>query len=343
MSLLIVFSSAYSQRFIYDHNSLNQFQNINENEIFAGKNLKVMFRHASVGSTINNALDCIQGTRTSPKICTEFEPYKFDRRNISFQSRGNSGWNGKIEDFISEVDKEINNYDIFSFKFCYLDALDETGDPCGKPFSETKTNQAWELLKNAYEQLEAKYPDKIFIWWTIPLTQSGQYCTEYLNQKIRNYCKDNNKILFDIADIECYDTLNNHITNQQGWEIAFKPYCGEQQEGAKACHPNWTCSIILAKIFWVMLIDIAVNYTVKVQDFTKHLQIYPNPFNSILNISYQNIRSIEIFNVLGNSLFKKTFSRTNNYSFDLTNLTAGIYFIKIELNNTIFIEKIIKL
>ena len=92
-----------------------------------------------------------------------------------------------------------------------------------------------------------------------------------------------------------------------------------------------------------MLIDIAVNYTVKVQDFTKHLQIYPNPFNSILNISYQNIRSIEIFNVLGNSLFKKTFSRTNNYSFDLTNLTAGIYFIKIELNNTIFIEKIIKL
>ena len=104
--------------------------------------------------------------------------------------------------------------------------------------------------------LETKYPDKQFIWWTIPLTQSGQRCTDTLNYLIRKYAVENNKILFDIADMESWDTLNQHRTNANGWEVAFSFYCGEAPPGP-SCHPNWTGSILIAKAFWWMMASIA--------------------------------------------------------------------------------------
>lgn len=341
--LALYFKPAFSQSFFFDHNSLQEFELLSDAEINAAKNLRIMFRHASVGTTINNALDCLQGTRSNPKECTEYEPYKFDRRNISFQGRPNSGWQGKIDDFKTKVEANYNKYDIFSFKYCFLDGLDETQEPCGKPFSENKTNQAWELLKATYEELENKYPDKIFIWWTIPLTQTGQYCTEYLNRKIRDYCRLNDQILFDIADIECHDTVGNHIVNQQDWEIAFKPYCGEQKEGAQACHPNWYASIKMAKIFWVMMVDIANNYTTGIKDNVKRIvKIYPNPVNSNVNINYDGIKSVKIFNMIGQKIIDKSFINNNIHFVDISDLNSGIYLLKIETDDNVYFERVIK-
>jgi hypothetical protein len=42
-------------------------------------------------------------------------------------------------------------------------------------------------------------------------------------------------------------------TNGEGWEIAIQDYCGEQNPGAQACHPNWTGKIRLARAFWWLL------------------------------------------------------------------------------------------
>ena len=191
---------------IIDHSKVLEFENIDESSLPSATELRMMFRHASVGNQINLGLDCIQGTRSNPKECTEFEPYKYDRRNWDFQGRGNSGWKGKVNDFVDTTEDRISQFDIFSFKFCYLEGLDEISEPCGKPFNESKTEENWNYLKNAYETLAKKYPDKIFIWWTIPLTQSGQYCTEQMNTRIRNYCRENGKF-FSILPISKLTTL----------------------------------------------------------------------------------------------------------------------------------------
>jgi len=242
---------------IVDHKSAVKFTQIPDSVLPDIIKLKLMFRHASVGTTIDNGLNCVQGTRTNPAECKLFTPYKYDRRNWDFQGRGNSGWYGKINDFVNEVHLQIDSFDVFSFKYCYLEGLDQVAEPCGgSNFKPSLVQKAWDSLRTNFERLENKYPDKTFILWTIPLTQPGQHCTDTLNYLIRDYALKNNKILFDIADIQCHDTTNTRLVNAYGWEMAFSGYCGEKPPGP-SCHPNWTGSIILAKAFWWMMGNLA--------------------------------------------------------------------------------------
>ncbi|MFC2130680.1 T9SS type A sorting domain-containing protein [Bacteroidota bacterium] len=338
--LLCISSNLISQQnaLIIDHSAVAEFENINEELLPIATGLRLMFRHASVGGTVNDGLDCLQGTRSSPKECTEYTEYEYDRRNWQFQPRANSGWRGKVDDFVNEVKNQIDDFDIFSFKYCYLDGLDETADPCGKPFNEAKTEEAWNYLKDAYETLENKHPEKIFIWWTIPLTQVGQFCTEEMNSRIRNYCVENNRILFDIADIEAYDTLDSHVTNEQGWEMAFSGYCGEQKPGAQACHPNWLGKIMLAKAFWVMMANIASDNPISVKETNKTgLTIYPNPATDYIKINvgaHCNVplQDIMIYNTLGQCVMnvRAGSEPAPKKRIDIFDLPIGIYFIKIK-------------
>jgi len=250
---------------IIDHRAISLFDSIPDSLIGKAADIELMFRHASVGSTINNGLDCVQGTRTSPAICKTFIPYKYDRRLWEFQGRANSGWYGKINDFVEQTALQIDSFDLFSFKYCYLEGLDELAEPCGKPFSKTAVTKAWTTLKDSMESLEKQYPGKIFVWWTIPLTQPGQHCTDTLNFLMREYAKAENKILFDIADIQCHDTDGIRLVNAYGWEMAFSGYCGEAPPGP-SCHPNWTGSVMLAKAFWYMMTCIAGDVQPPVKD-----------------------------------------------------------------------------
>jgi len=56
---------------------------------------------------------------------------------------------------------------------------------------------------NAITSLENAYPGVTFIYFTGPADWACQNRYERNNQ-IRNYCKNNNKWLFDFADIECW-------------------------------------------------------------------------------------------------------------------------------------------
>jgi len=334
--ILSDFVFAQREALIIDHSKVNEFNSIDEKVIPAAASLRLMFRHASVGTTINNGLDCIQGTRSHPKECTEYEPYLYDRRTWIFQQRGNSGWKGKVDDFVNATEQQLDEFDIFSFKFCYLDGLDEVAEPCGKPYSESITEANWNYLKDAYETLEKKYPEKIFIWWTIPLTQVGQYCTEQMNSRIRNYCKENGKILFDIADIESWDTTGNHLTNSQGWEIAFNGYCGEKT--GPSCHPNWFGSILLAKAFWYMMVKIVERKITSVcQIGEEDLNVSPNPASDYIEISLSSYKmpeyepsNIRILNILGECVYSVNLSGeiTQSFSIDVSNFPTGLYFIQ---------------
>ncbi len=54
--------------------------------------------------------------------------------------------------------------------------------------------------------LEADYPDVRFVYMTGHLDGTGLTGNLHLrNEQIRNYCRGNKKILYDFADIECYN------------------------------------------------------------------------------------------------------------------------------------------
>ncbi|MCX7736080.1 MAG: T9SS type A sorting domain-containing protein [Candidatus Kapabacteria bacterium] len=347
--VILSFTSLYSSKpIIIDHTCIQKFESIPEAVLPDLAKLRVMFRHASVGTTINNALDCLQGTRNNPAECKNYPPYKYDRRNFQCQARGNSGWYGKVDDFVTEVQNQLNDFDIFSFKYCYLDGLDGLQEPCDKDFKSVQ--KAWNYLRDKMEFLEKKYPNKIFVWWSIPLTQVGQLCTDTLNNMIRNYVKQNNKILFDIADMQCYDENGNYQVNSNGWEIAYKPFCGEQQPGAQACHPNWTGSIRIAKAFWWMVYQLS-NIELEVDgqrlDETDVSIIFQsdNSLRFQFNPSNMPITDIMIYNLLGNIILNYSgneLQKSNNeIHFDALNLPDGVYLLKISSQNKSILKKFV--
>lgn len=75
---------------------------------------------------------------------------------------------------------------------------------CGEVSSASETNISNYLSLMA--GLEHDYPSVKFVYMTGHLDGSGLTGNLHLrNEQIRNYCKTNNKILFDFEDIESYD------------------------------------------------------------------------------------------------------------------------------------------
>lgn len=72
-----------------------------------------------------------------------------------------------------------------------------------------------DLYLNLMNELEADYPDVIFVYMTGHLNGTGEDGNlNVRNNQIRDYCVANNKILFDFADIESYDPDGNYFLDR---------------------------------------------------------------------------------------------------------------------------------
>jgi hypothetical protein len=69
--------------------------------------------------------------------------------------------------------------------------------------------------------------------------------------------------------------------------------------------------------------------------------IYPNPATSVLNIDHAENASIEVYNMLGQTLYRKT-NISLNEQVNVSNLTEGTYFVKITNGNAVKTAKFIK-
>ena len=75
---------------------------------------------------------------------------------------------------------------------------------CGQVSSASESNINTYL--NLMNSLESEFPKVKFVYMTGHLDGTGVNGTLNIrNQQIRNYCRNNNKILYDFADIESYD------------------------------------------------------------------------------------------------------------------------------------------
>lgn len=69
---------------------------------------------------------------------------------------------------------------------------------------------------NLMEGLESDFPDVKFVYMTGHLDGTGLTGNLHLrNEQIRNYCKENNKILYDFADIESYNPDGTYFGNKK--------------------------------------------------------------------------------------------------------------------------------
>ncbi|MEE9350054.1 MAG: T9SS type A sorting domain-containing protein [Flavobacteriaceae bacterium] len=77
-------------------------------------------------------------------------------------------------------------------------------------------------------------------------------------------------------------------------------------------------------------------------DIIEGLNLYPNPIKDILNIgSQEEITQVSIYNLLG-KLVKTVQPNATTSNIDLSDLATGIYMVKIEANEKVSTQKIIK-
>ncbi|MBN2705728.1 MAG: hypothetical protein JXR89_04725 [Deltaproteobacteria bacterium] len=106
---------------------------------------------------------------------------------------------------------------------------------CGQAASRTEATMISTYLA-PMTQLEADYPGITFVYMTGHLDGSGASGNLHLrNQQIRQYCRDNDKTLYDFADIESYgpEGLVNYM------ELMANDNCDYDNDDNGSRESNW--------------------------------------------------------------------------------------------------------
>lgn len=209
---------------IADHLAVGNADLLTDQEVAAAAALKMLVRHASVGENIKVGLE---------SLASQYSRY--DRDNWVFQNRGNPSWEEKVDDLVRETVKQFNNFNIFTMKFCYIDQ-----------------DADWAYYRDHMNQLESSYPNKIFIWWTMPIMTDGNSDRDDFNASVRAYCQANNKILFDIAAIESHNPNGTQCTSSG--EALCQSYTSD---GGHLNDLNGTGGLRVAKALWWLVAQIA--------------------------------------------------------------------------------------
>ena len=189
----------------------------------AARALNMSLEHASVGVNIKNGMEDLKA----------MDAIRYDYPHWDWHNRGNPGWQEKVDQFVAWVADHTNEYDVFHMKFCYID-----------------TAVQWTYYREAMLNLEATYPGKIFVWWTMPITTSGYDNRDAYNTQVRNFCAANDKPLYDIAAIESHDPLGNLII-EGGYEAMYPGY---SDDGG---HLNEAGRLRAAKAMWWLIARLA--------------------------------------------------------------------------------------
>ena len=123
----------------------------------------------------------------------------------------NGGTNGALDLHDYAMSGDLGNPDRTSWADrtrTYLDANTDVNviiwSWCGQVSSATETDI--NIYLDLMTDLESDYPGVMFVYMTGHLDGTGLEGNLHLrNEQMRNYCDDNDKILYDFADIECYD------------------------------------------------------------------------------------------------------------------------------------------
>jgi len=222
LCLLVPASRAGAQAIVADHTSTD-LAAIPDAAIASAAAVRLLVRHASVGGNIDSGLEALHAANA-----------KYDRSLWDFQSRGNPGWQAKVDDLVAQTAAQQASFDVLTMKFCYIDP-----------------DASFTYYRDALLGLEAAYPAKRFVWWTIPIETSGNTNRQAFNDLVRAYAVANGKLLFDIADIESHDAAGVKRVDGSGREIMWDEWTSD------GGHLNAAGSQRVASALWWLMARVA--------------------------------------------------------------------------------------
>jgi hypothetical protein len=274
---------------VVDHTSLALFDQIPDQYLTAARSLPMMFSDRSVGYNINDALNCLAAPSwgESSAACrrdyltpttTDWKTYSttdlandavpeliqfpasstiYNRANWTYTDCADD-WSAMTEYFINSLAPQyLPTKTVLSCQFSYLNVDDGSGiaDPLTGYFANTSAYDVYDL-----EAFIAQHPDKEFIFWTTSLARSigTREATEF-NDQMRRYAIENDKILFDMADIISHDRFGNLCYDNINDGVNYPAICTDYTTELEGGHLGSVSGgkIVMAKAFWVLMAQIA--------------------------------------------------------------------------------------
>jgi hypothetical protein len=215
---------------------------------------RISYGHTSHGSQIVTGMNLLKGAAGSL--------YWFDR----------DGTNNGLSLHDYEPAGDLGNPNRTEWYYRTRNLLDTSGCDrnlimwswCGQVSSASYNDIAVSYLNNM-DKLETDYPNVTFIYMTGHLDGTGEDGQLNIrNKQIRDYCIENNKILFDFADIESYDPDGNYFLdkgaddacNYNGGNWADE-WCaanpGECESCSSCAHSRCLNCQLKGRAFWYMI------------------------------------------------------------------------------------------
>lgn len=209
--------------------------------------LKVHYAHTSHGEQITTGLEAL--SRANPKYS-----YYPDNCNMPQTSQYLSLMDGQYfgnycetyvtpdlywegSDGLNKTRSVLNGFDVNISGWAWCTQLD---------YYSASEVQAY---LNAMSQLESEYPDIKFIYMT-GNAQSAEQNRYDRNNQIRQYCRNNNKILFDFADLDSW--YNGQQYTENGIPMEHPHYHGDE-----VAHTTYESCENKGKAFWWLLARLA--------------------------------------------------------------------------------------
>lgn len=132
----------------------------------------------------------------------------------------------------------LNNFDVNVSMWAWCSQQDY--------FTEAETQQYLDRIS----QLEQEFPEITFIYMTGNAQSDGDQNRFDRNNQVREYCKNNNKILFDFADLDCW-------YNGQQHKVSGIPSQHPHYYGDEAGHTTFESCRNKGRAFWWLLCRLA--------------------------------------------------------------------------------------
>jgi len=234
--LALVLSSssinAKAESIIADHTAASNFEIIPANYIsFIHNNYHIYYGHTSHGSQIMSGLNTLEGENAS------YDPPVFHEVGDDLGHNGDVSWEPDIRQYLD------SNPD------CNMVMMSWCGG------CSDNTEEGINIYLNAFNQLELDYPDVTFIYMTGHLDGTGPEGNLYArNNQIRDYCMNNDKVLFDFADIESWDPDGNYYPDDTDYCNWCTEWCKTHECPECGCaHSQCFNCYLKGKAWWWMM------------------------------------------------------------------------------------------
>ncbi|MCL5991540.1 MAG: T9SS type A sorting domain-containing protein, partial [Bacteroidetes bacterium] len=221
---------------------------------------------------------------------------------------------------------------------------------------------------NLMNQLETDFPNIKFIYMTGHLNGTGvNGNVNQRNEQIRKFCRDNNKILFDFADIESYDPDGKYFLDKRAndncdyYEASVQKnwadeWCQANPGKCADCgcaHSKCLNCQQKGKAFWWLMARVAGwSGVTDVEDYETNIngiEINPNPVGEsteirFYNPAYGNV-SLKLYDMFGREVLNVFEGFVNmgesKFQVNTSKLNNGMYYLKLNSNGKVETEKIV--